>query len=253
MTNVYLHPDQLIAFHEATVTRNTAYSYAEEMEKAKTPFIIVEKNTNNKYNVIGGFKYLDGIRLLKKEIKLYCTVVEPFENEKKRLLATLQRCIVQREKIIYKELLIYNLVKEHKLHELEISTALGQDADKIRKYMYKQIIPHTYIHDAEKKGLKPFINAIYLANGFSSFEKRVLTELSLYLPDGIRFKKKHIAIYKRYRKKYSLYMDIGEAKEQVLKAIELDTVNEKYWASIPHPHNHFFSLNTLNKEAEPTH
>lgn len=67
---------------------------------AKTPFIYVEKiPDSNKYHVIEGFKYIDGIRLLmKKDLMLYCTVVGPFKNPKERSLATLQCCIVQREK-----------------------------------------------------------------------------------------------------------------------------------------------------------
>ena len=54
--------------------------------------------------------------------------------------------------------------------------------------MYREIIPHTYYQDSHDKGIKPLINAIYLTNKFTSFEKRLLTELALYYPVETRFK-----------------------------------------------------------------
>lgn len=236
MTNVILHPDQLIAFHKADVSMETALKYAHQMENAKTPFITVEKlNNEEKYNVIGGFKYLDGIRLLQKDLELLCNIVEPFADEINRKLAILQRCLVHQEKIIYKEVLIQELMKEHRMHELEISAKLGQEAKKIQKYMYKQIIPETYFDDADEQALKPLVQSIYLANKFPPFEKRLLTELSLYAPEEYRFKRKHFGLYKQYRQKYKLYTDFLEAEKQVMQVIHLDEVNKKYWASIPHP------------------
>lgn len=171
MTNDYITPDQLVAFHEVKVTRPTALNYIEEMEKAKTPFITVEKTDSNKFNVIGGFRYIDGMRLLQKNLRLYCNIVKPFENEKDRNLAILQRCIINNEKIIYKEILVHELTKEYGMNEMDISAALGQDANKIKKYMYHQIIPRSYIADATKFEVKHLVQAIYLANNFSAYEK----------------------------------------------------------------------------------
>lgn len=235
MTVDYLTPDQLMVFHEDEVTMPTALKYAEEMEKAKTPFITVEKTGSDKFNVIGGFKYINGIRLLRKDIDLYCTVLEPFKDEKSRKLATLQRCLIHNEKLIYKEILVHELTKIHKMNEKDIAAELGQNAHKIKKYMYKQIIPRTYIEEAERLGVKHLIQAIYLANRFSPFEQRVLTELCLYPVEKYRFKSNHLNIYKRYRKNYVLFDNFYAAQNQVSQAINSDKKNEQYWESIPHP------------------
>lgn len=252
MTNVYLYPNQLILFHEDTVTRTTALNYVEEMEKAKTPFITVEKIDDEKYNVIGGFKYINGIRLLRKNIKLYCTVVPTFNNEVTRKFATLQRCLVNNEKLVYKEILVHELTKFYKLNENEISAELGHDSTKVKRYMYNQIIPKTYINDAEQKGVKPFIQAIYLRNSLDPFEKRLLTELSLYPPEDLRFRPKHLGLYKKYRKKYSLFSDFSAAKEQILKAIHPEEYIEKHWENTPHPAmDHLFNNDHI--EEQPFH
>lgn len=133
MRNIELTLDQLIVFHEDKVSRLTALNYVEEMEKAKTPFIVVEKIEADKYNVIGGFKYIDGLKLLqKRKIKLYCTVVESSPTKVESLLATLQRCLVNNEKIKYKKILVYELTKTYGLTENDISVSLGQDANKIK-------------------------------------------------------------------------------------------------------------------------
>lgn len=99
-----------------------------------------------------------------------------------------------KRKAKYKELLIHELIQEYRLNELEISAELGQNANKIKHYMYREIIPHTYYQDSHDKGIKPLINAIYLTNKFTSFEKRLLTELALYYPVETRFKQKHFHI-----------------------------------------------------------
>lgn len=50
-------------------------------------FIVVEQiNNRDKYNALVGFKYLDGIRSLKKDIELHCKILNPFANEKERKL-----------------------------------------------------------------------------------------------------------------------------------------------------------------------
>lgn len=246
MTNINLPLEQLVAFHEEPVTHETALKYQEEMKKAKTPFVTVEKNKNNKYNVIGGFKYIAGLRSLQNDSELYCTVVKPFQNERERKLAMLQCCLVYNEKIKYKELLVHDLTKEHKMYEWDISRELGQDADKIKKYMYSQVLPKTYHDDAVKENAKSLVQAIYLANNFTSLEKRVLTELCLYQSEDYRFKRKHMALYNRYRKKYSLFPNFDSAKKQVLQAIHVENAQEEHWKTIPHPNYYYetFIFNT---------
>ena len=252
MSNIKLTLDQLIVFHEDVVTRQTATNYEKEMEKAKTPFIVVEELDSDKYNVIGGFKYIDGLRFLgKNNIKLYCTVIDPFPNEVERLLATLQRCLVNGENIKYKEILIHELTKTYKLSENDIAAELGQDAKKIIKYMYNQIIPQTYLQDANDKGLKPLIQAIYLVKGFQPFEKRLLTELALYPTSNFQFKSKHIPIYKRYRDKYTLFSDFSAAKKQVIEAMRLDRAENEYWEKIPHASSNSLYILTPEKKHKP--
>lgn len=77
--------------------------------------------------------------------------------------------------------------------------------------MYNQIIPETYLKDASEQGLKSRIRAIYLASGLQPFERRLLTELTLYPTSNFQFKEKHLSIYKRYRKRYTLFSDFTSA------------------------------------------
>ena len=255
MVSQFIHSSQLNVFYDGPVTRTTALNYVIEMEKAKTPFVTVEKLTNGKYNVIGGFKYIDGIRLLGKEMKIYCLVVDSFKNHIDRLLATLQCSLVRNENIKYKELLVYELTNNFKLTEYDISVEIGQAANKIKKYMYNQIIPKAYLDDAIKNNVKNLIQAIYLANGFSSFEKRLLVELTLYPISNFRFKSKHIALYKRYRKNYYLFNDFAEAKIQIMTALQMEKAIEEYWKGIPHPKSDFdFILqNSINETEDRIH
>lgn len=243
MSNLYIKPNNLICFHLEKVSRPTALNYIELMEKAKTPFITVEKRNDNKFNVIGGFKYVAGIRELNKKVDLYCNVVDSFHSDCERKLAMLQRCLSNNEKIEYKEILIHELIREFKMNERTISQELGLDASKIKKYMYKQIIPKTYFDKANELGIKPLVQAIYLANSFFPFEKQVLTELSL----ESKFKSKHMTLYKRYRKNYTLFEDITLAKKQVLSAISIETVTYEYWKTIPHPLNYRYSNKVYNE------
>jgi len=242
----FIQLNRLVSFHEEPVTRTTAMNYVEEMEKAMTPFVVVEQREDNKYNVIGGFKYIAGVRLLNKNTKLYCTVVNSFDSEKQRYLAMLQRCLANYENIKYREILVQELVQRFKMTEKTISHKLGHDATKIKKYMYNQIIPMTYLEKAEQLGIKPLIQAIYLANSFLPHEKRVLTELSLIN----LFKNKHMVMYKKYRKRYSLFDDFAMAKQQVIGAINTEEATEEYWATMPNPLTYYFDdLDTNEKGA----
>ena len=236
MTNNHLSPAQLVVFQEEKITRSKAINYLAEMKKANTSLITVEKANNNKYNVIGGFKYMDAVRLLQENVDLYCTIVDSFNNEKERKLATLQCCLGNNEKVKYKEILVHELTKVQKMDESAISIALGLDAKKIERYMYHQIIPRTYTDQATRKGAKQLIQAIYLANGFTPFEKRVLTELSLYPIVKLRFKGKHIGLYKQYRIDHALSDDFATAKRQVLQAINLKIANAG-WGHCSCPHS----------------
>ncbi|WP_226036146.1 hypothetical protein [Aquibacillus saliphilus] len=247
MTNAFLSPNQLITFHQEKVNRTTALNYSEEMEKAKTPFITVEKKLDNNYNIIGGFKYINGLRLLGKTFPLYCTIVNSFKSEKARKIAMLQRCLASNEKNIYKELLVYELTHDFGMNENLISVELGYDAKKIKRYMYFQVIPENYLERAKIFNAKHLVQAIYLANSFTSTEKRLLTELSLQEEENLRFKGKHLSLYKLYRRKYPLYEDFAMAKNQIQQAIRLDSATDEYWKGIPHPLN-YQTDNTLDIE-----
>ncbi|WP_138420453.1 hypothetical protein [Aquibacillus sediminis] len=235
MTIGRIQPSQLVAFHQEKVTRNTALNYSEEMEKAKSPYINVEKRKDGKFNVISGFKYIDGIRLLNKNFPLLVVISDPYPSEQERKLALLQRCLSNNEKNKYKEILIYELIKNYKMNEFSISQELGQDANKIKKYMYRQIIPHTYLEEAEHLGVKHIIQAIFLANSYTLHEKRILTELCLEPNYHLRLKNKHLALYRKYRRTYSLFEDFSMAKQQVLSAVNPDKAIEEYWEKIAHP------------------
>jgi hypothetical protein len=248
-TNIMIEPDRLVAFFLETVSQPTALNYIKEIRNAKTPFITVERREDDKFNIIGGFKYISGFRQLNNNTKILCNIVDPFKSDKDRKLAILQRCLMQNEyNIKYKEILIHELIQKYKMNEKSISNELGQSTDKIIKYMYKQIIPKSYYDFAERLGIKPLIQAIFLANPYSSHEKLVLTELSL----GLRFMKKHMAIYNKYRKNYSLFDDISMAKKQVLNAINTEQATIEYWESIPHPYSYTISERDLN-ENNKTH
>ncbi|MFD9627728.1 hypothetical protein [Peribacillus muralis] len=231
MSNIHIETNRLVTFHVQKVTRQTALNYFEAMEKAKTPFITVEKRNDNKYNVIGGFKYINGLRSLNRKAYFFCTIVDSFNSEKDRKLAILQRCLANNENIKYKEILIHELIQEFKMNEHTISSESGHDREKIKKYMYKQIIPRTYLVAADKLKIKPLVQAIYLANAFSPNEKRILTELSLEK----LFKNKHIGLFKRYRKTYSLFEDFCLAKQQVLEVIASEQAIFEHWKNIRHP------------------
>ncbi len=157
----------------------------------------------------------------------------------------LQRCLIHNEGINYKEILIFDLMNDFKMNENSISAALGQDTGKIKKYMFKQVIPKTYLDRAEKLNIKPFLQAIYLANNFTSSEKIILSELALETDSNKRLRAKHLPIYKRYRKRYFLFEDFSMAKEQILKVVHNDAVDE-YWRTIPHP------LRSHSKEDVPS-
>ncbi len=247
MTNKHLSPQELITFHDEKVTHPTALSYMNQMENAKTPFITVERREDNKFNVIGGFKYISGIRFLKSSTQLYCSIVDRIKSEKDRKLAILQRCLADNEKIKYKEILVQELTHDFNMNEFTISLTLGHDAEKIKKYMYNQIIPRTYLVEANKLNIKPLVQAIYLANKLLPNEKRILTELSL---DG-HFKKKHLSIYKRYRKDYNLFEDFALARKQVLQAIDTDQPTYEYWKSIPHPMKFYIDNTDFNEDRPP--
>lgn len=103
--------------------------------------------------------------------------------------------------------------------------------------MYKQIIPKSYFDHAEELNIKPLVQAIYLANSYSSHEQRVLTELSL---DKI-FKKRHMSLYNRYRSNYNLFEDFTKAKQQVQQVIDTEQLTTEYWRKIPHPLNNSIS------------
>jgi hypothetical protein len=235
--NTNIEPDRLVAFLLESISRSTALNYIEEMKNAKTPFVTVEWREDGKFNVIGGFKYVAGVRLLNSSTNIFCNIVEPFKTEKERKLAILQRCLIHNEyNIKYKEVLIYDLIKNYKMNEKSISHELGQSADKIKKYMYKQIIPNSYFDKAERLGIKPLLQAIFLTNSYSSHEKLILAELSLEQ----LFKIRHMTVYNRYRSKYRLFDDITLAKEQVLKAVMTEQATFEYWESISHPFRYNF-------------
>ncbi|MEC1375872.1 hypothetical protein P9D39_16395 [Heyndrickxia oleronia] len=235
MTLAKLTLQELVAFHGESVGRNTAFNYIDLLENSKTPFIFVEKGKNKKFNVIGGFKYVDGIRCLQKEKRFLCLVLDSFPSAKDRKIATLQRCLALNEKVIYKEILIHELIHKFKMDESSISKTLGIDAKKIQKYMFKQIIPKTYYDRANTMGIKGFIQAIYLNKQYTDFEKQLLTELILHPIETKRFKLEHKRIYNKYRKQYPLFDDFCEAKKQVMDAVLLEDATQKHWSSIPHP------------------
>lgn len=133
MSIAHIEPQRLIIFHEGKVTRSTALGYVEEMVRAKTPFITIERRKDNRFNVIGGFKYINGLRLLNKDLKLLCTIIDPFPTNKERKLAILQRCLTHNERIEYKEILVHELIHVYKMNERTLSLELGHDAAKIKK------------------------------------------------------------------------------------------------------------------------
>ncbi|MEQ6378587.1 hypothetical protein RZN25_17415 [Bacillaceae bacterium S4-13-56] len=247
MTNTYVSPKKIYMFYEDTVTRSTAFNYSELMKKAKTPFITLEKRNDGNYNLVGGFKYLNGIRLLNEKKPLYCTLVESFQSEKERKLAILQRALANREKPIYKEILIHELIHEYKMSKNEISIEIGEDAKKIQNYMYKQVIPAAYYKAADRLNVKSLVLAIYCANNFTSYEKIVLTELCLQENKNLRFKRSHLSIYMKYRKSFNLFEDIAKAKKQVMNAVNVEEAHNEYWKSVPHPNNLLFKLDSDDK------
>jgi hypothetical protein len=169
------------------------------------------------------------------EDKFECFLLENFSNEKERLLAILQRCLVDNHpKQKYKELLIYQLINKYSMNKDSISKAVGINSRKIESYMYKQIIPKTNYQLAHKLKVKPLIQAIYLNSLFQDAEKILLTELVLEK----KFKRSDLGTYIRYRKTYSLFEDMFQAKEQTLAAIRIHPSIADYWKRVPHPPNY---------------
>ncbi|MGD7023607.1 hypothetical protein ACQCVK_13485 [Rossellomorea vietnamensis] len=240
---------ELISMFSDDTKETTANLNSEVVKNSKSPLVTVEKRTDENYNVIGGFKFVYGLQKARSNMKIDCLVIPAYETEKDRLLAILQRCLVEDyRKPLHKEILIYRLCKQFKMSKSDISKEIGINSDRIERYMYRQIIPATYYQQADEKFIKPFVQAIYLNKSFSQYEKSLLTELAL---EG-RFLSKHIPIYKKYRKRYLLFEDLILAKNQVVSAVNTEHLTDEYWNSISHPENILSSIHN-NTGGSPTY
>ncbi|SES77456.1 hypothetical protein SAMN05421676_101416 [Salinibacillus kushneri] len=235
MRHVRLTHYRLVAFHLENIDRKKARQYAAKIHNAVNPYIIVEKRLDGKYNVIGGFKYVSALKMLEKKTALLCFVVRPFRSEQERKLAILNHCVKDNEDKKYWELLIHELKHEWNMDDDSIAESMDEDASKIRQHLFRQIIPHSYIKEANKLGIKPLIQAIFLNKLYSYQEKCLLTELFLYTPEDTRINGNHLFLYRKYREKYILFDDFYKAKKQVLQALNPKKPIDEYWQIIPHP------------------